>query len=390
MELSCYAKRSQFPFTPETDSRNLADVQGNGLQPHKKRDSAAPAQSGKIELLALQRHNRSHRKAGDCKMTKKISPMAGAEQSFNDEYTPTQPIDANISVYKNAKDKIGTISTVRKQLEIIKSGILSKTIEKLRACSEDEYATRKIWLPMAIFQGTFEPTRKAENIQKSSGLMIVDLDHLTDNESEALREKLRSCPFIFAAWRSPRNGAKALVRVDFSNDVEFKAAYRAIAAYLQAEFSLTIDPTGKDVSRGCFTSSDPKLWTNASAQKFCYSMPEAEPVAAVARTTPISIFVKSSKRLEGYTLAVLNGELEHISNAGRGHGTAALYRAAIRAGELSFTGLFCREPVEDRFIQAFLSRGHSYNSPEHARTTFANGWNLGESKPRQLPPEVLE
>jgi hypothetical protein len=323
-------------------------------------------------------------------MTKKISPMAGAEQSFNDEYTPIQPIDAIISVCKNAKDNTGTVSTIRKQLEIIRTGKLSTTIEKLRACSEDEYSARKIWLPMAIFQGTFEPTRKAENIQKSSGLMIVDLDHLTDNESEALREKLRSCPYVFAAWRSPRNGVKALFKVDFSNDGEFKAAYRAIAAYLHTEFGLEIDPTGKDVSRGCFTSADSKLWTNASAEKFCYSMPEAEPVAAVARTTPISILVKSSKRLEGYVLAVLNGELEHIGNAGSGHGTAALYRAAIRAGELSFTGLFCREPVEDRFIHAFLNRGHSYNSPEHARTTFGNGWNLGESKPRQLPPEVLE
>jgi hypothetical protein len=34
------------------------------------------------------------------------------------------------------KTMIRTISTVRKQLEIIKSGILSKTIEQLRACSQ--------------------------------------------------------------------------------------------------------------------------------------------------------------------------------------------------------------------------------------------------------------
>ncbi|HNX77901.1 MAG TPA: BT4734/BF3469 family protein [Candidatus Rifleibacterium sp.] len=323
-------------------------------------------------------------------MNKKISPMAGAEQSFNDEYTPIQPIDANISVCKNAKDNTGTVSTIRKQLEIIRTGKLSTTIEKLRACSEDEYSARKIWLPMAIFQGTFEPTRKAENIQKSSGLMIVDLDHLTDNESEALREKLRSCPFIFAAWRSPRNGVKALFRVDFSNDAEFKAAYRAIAAYLHTEFSLEIDPTGKDVSRGCFTSADSKLWTNASAEKFCYSMPEAEPVAAATRKTPVVIAIRSNPRLEGYVLAAINSELNNIGNAPKGNGTASLYRAAIRAGELSHTGLYSRSAVEDHFIQEFLNRKHSHNSPEHARVTFNNGWTLGESQPRQLPEEVLK
>lgn len=323
-------------------------------------------------------------------MTKKISPVAGAEQSFNGEYTPIQPIDANISVYKNAKDRIGTVSTIRKQLEIIKSGLLSKTIEQLRVCSQEEYSKRKIWLPMAIFQGTFEPTRKAENIQASSGLMVIDEDHLTDDESEALREKLRACPFIFAAWRSPRNGVKALVRVNFNNDTEFKAAYRAIAAYLETEFSLEIDPTGKDVSRSCFTSSDPKLWIQSSAEIFCYSMPEAEPVAAATRKTPVVIAIRSNPRLEGYVLAAINSELNNIGNAPKGNGTASLYRAAIRAGELSHTGLYSRSAVEDHFIQEFLSRKHSHNSPEHARVTFNNGWTLGESQPRQLPEEVLK
>lgn len=322
-------------------------------------------------------------------MNKKISPMAGAERSFNDEYTPDRLLDANISVYKNAKDRIGTVSTIRKQLEIIRTGKLSTTIEQLRACSQEEYSKRKIWLPMAIFQGTFEPTRKAENIQKSSGLMIIDEDHLTDDESEALREKLRSCPYIFAAWRSPRNGVKALFKVDFSNDGEFKAAYRAIAAYLHTEFGLEIDPTGKDVSRGCFTSSDLKLWLNASAEKFCYSMPEAEPVAAAMRKTPVVIAIRSNPRLEGYVLAAINNELNNISNAPKGSGTGALYRAAIRAGELSHTGLYCRSAVEDHYISAFLNRKHSHNSREHARITFNNGWILGEGQPRQLPSEVI-
>ena len=315
--------------------------------------------------------------------------LAAAKESNNTEYTSDQLLDANIGVYKNAKDNTGTVSTIRKQLEIIRTGKLSTTIEKLRACSEDEYSARKIWLPMAIFQGTFEPTRKAENIQKSSGLMIIDLDHLTDDESEALREKLRSCPFIFAAWRSPRNGVKALFKVDFSNDAEFKAAYRAIAAYLQTEFSLEIDPTGKDVSRGCFTSADPNLWTNASAEKFCYSMPEAEPVAAATRKTPVVIAIRSNPRLEGYVLAAINNELNNISNAPKGSGTGALYRAAIRAGELSHTGLYCRSAVEDHYISAFLNRKHSHNSREHARITFNNGWILGEGQPRQLPSEVI-
>jgi hypothetical protein len=38
---------------------------------------------------------------------------------------------------------------------------------------------------------------EAENIQKSSGLMIVDLDHLTDDWVRSTSRKLRSCPFIF-------------------------------------------------------------------------------------------------------------------------------------------------------------------------------------------------
>ncbi|MDD2998230.1 MAG: BT4734/BF3469 family protein [Candidatus Riflebacteria bacterium] len=321
-------------------------------------------------------------------MKEKTAPVAAAAHLTNDEYTPIQPIDAIISVYKNAKDKIGTISTVRKQLEIIKSGILTGTIERLRACPPLEYDKQKIWLPMAVFQGIFVPARLKENIQASSGLMILDFDHLAGAESEEIREKLRDCPFIFAAWRSPRNGVKALARVDFSNDEEFKAAYRSLSECLQREYGIEADPKCKDISRACFTSADPNLWIQSSADKFLYSM-EAEPVAAVTRRTPVVIPIRSNPRLEGYVLAAINNELNNISNAPKGSGTGALYRAAIRAGELSHTGLYCRSAVEDHYISAFLNRKHSHNSREHARITFNNGWLLGEGQPRQLPSEVI-
>lgn len=324
-------------------------------------------------------------------MQKTENRPKAARSTYTDDCNTESPLNARVSNYRHSKDNIGGTTTIRAELEAIKNGKIKNVIEKCRSVNDEEYARLKQWLSMTCFQGVMRPKRGKDYLTDPSGVLCIDFDGFDRQQAEYVRNLLRSCPFVFSAWLSPSaHGVKALFRVNIANDAECKHAFNDIADYLLREYGLTADPQCKDFGRTCYRSYDKSLWIAENAELFHYSIPEEEPMAAVARTTPISIFVKSSKRLEGYTLAVLNGELEHISNAGRGHGTAALYRAAIRAGELSFTGLFCREPVEDRFIQAFLSRGHSYNSPEHARTTFANGWNLGESKPRQLPPEVLE
>ncbi len=217
--------------------------------------------------------------------------------------------------------------------------------------------------------------------------MCFDFDHMSPEQAVSVRKMLKTSPYVLSAWLSPSgHGVKALIRADITNDKECKQAFRDISVYFQQEYNLIADPQCKDVCRTTFRSFDPDLWVNQNTETFIYS--KVEPVAA-RKPEPIIIPIRSNPKLEGYVLSAINGELSNIASAPAGEGTRALYRAAIHAGELSFTGLFCRSSVEDHFIKAFLDRKNSQNTEQHALTVFNNGWSLGESQPRQLPAEVI-
>lgn len=317
-------------------------------------------------------------------MDKKRSPISEAESS-NEYLTTFDPINARISLYQSTFDNTGKSTNIGAELERIRAGAVRPLIELLRSCDSSQYDELKKKLPMACFQGLMEPKRGKENLTMPSGVLCVDFDGFNTDEAISVRDNFKTCQHILAAWLSPGHGVKALVRVNIADDSQCKAAFRNLEAYFIKEYGLTTDRQCKDISRTCYTSFDPALWINESAIPFRYETI----VAAATRPTAIIIPIKSNPRLETYVLSAINSELENICNAPEGCGTSSLYRAAIRAGELSFTGLFCRSAVESHFIKAFLERKHSSNTLAHAEITFNNGWNLGENQPRQLPVEVM-
>lgn len=318
-------------------------------------------------------------------MKKKISPIPEAEPIYKNIIT-RNPLKSKVSQYRHSKDNIGTTTTILDELMAIKSGKNKEIILRGRACP-DAYVKLKPWLTMTCFQGYFKPTRSKSNLVEPSGIMSADFDDMLPEQAIAVRDRLKSSPYIVAAWVSPSgHGVKALIRADITNDEECKQAFRDISVYFQQEYNLIADPQCKDVCRTTFRSFDPDLWVNQNTETFIYS--KVEPVAA-RKPEPIIIPIRSNPKLEGYVLSAINGELSNIASAPAGEGTRALYRAAIHAGELSFTGLFCREAIEAEFVKAFLSRKNSLNTEAHALTVFSNGWNLGITQPRQLPSEVL-
>jgi len=126
---------------------------------------------------------------------------------------------------------------------------------------------------------------------------------------------------------------------------------------------------------------------NIAAEPFLY---EKQVAATVKPSEPIRIPTSSSPRLERYIENAINYELQRIKTAPAGTGTAALYAAAISAGELyEVTKLFDPAPVLLLYCNAFLERGNSRNTEQHALTVFNNGFELGKAQKRQLPAEVM-
>jgi hypothetical protein len=76
-----------------------------------------------------------------------------------------------------------------------------------------------------------EGTRKYSNINKFTGLLVLDFDHLElDNAAEFKEYIFEEHDFIIAAWLSAsRHGVRALVKIPICSDVtEFKEYFNAI------------------------------------------------------------------------------------------------------------------------------------------------------------------
>ena len=82
--------------------------------------------------------------------------------------------DVEISVYNGVKDVYGTTCKLR---DFLFSKKHVSEIERLRSLpTKEEKNEVKKRLPMACISGLFQPTRKAENLVRHSGLICVDID----------------------------------------------------------------------------------------------------------------------------------------------------------------------------------------------------------------------
>lgn len=111
------------------------------------------------------------------------------------------------------------------------------------------------------FSGTFAK-RADKNLLKHSGLLTLDFDDLA--EIEEIKEKLLVDEYFETEllFISPSgNGLKWIIPIDIKTDTHLNY-FLAISNYLKQAYQLTVDPSGKDVSRPCFLGHDPNVYIN--------------------------------------------------------------------------------------------------------------------------------
>lgn len=111
------------------------------------------------------------------------------------------------------------------------------------------------------FSGTF-PYRKKGNLEKHSGYLIIDLDHLDDIEKvrqQLLNDEYFDTQLLFVSPRG--HGLKWLVEInlDIASHDEY---FDAITNYLKQTYNLDVDQSGRDVCRPCFLPYDPTCFIN--------------------------------------------------------------------------------------------------------------------------------
>lgn len=194
----------------------------------------------------------------------------------------------HISLYRNVKDT-GRHPEKRQEneaiffLEGIRDGAYRKKVEELQKLTQEEYDEQKKFQQGVTWSGIFNE-RKKTDIYRHSGLICFDLDHLTIEEIETLKQQFATDPYIFAAFISPSGkGLKFLIQTEMNTkdmcsdintvqtiNIHHEAFFLGFQHYFEATYKLKIDPSGKDCSRLCFLSYDPQMYFDDKKKTFGY------------------------------------------------------------------------------------------------------------------------
>lgn len=176
-----------------------------------------------------------------------------------------------VSVFKYFTKKVANKDLSEILLEI-KNGVYKIQVEDVRNRLEmgdtrGADATKKQLLAFTP-SGTFDKGRKIEQVSSYSGYIVLDLDKLNPTQLQEAKQKAINIPFTFAAFISPSgNGLKIIVPVNTTKE-KHKNAFLQIAIYYEEALKLSVDPSGKDVSRLCFVSFDPECFINSNPETF--------------------------------------------------------------------------------------------------------------------------
>jgi hypothetical protein len=104
-------------------------------------------------------------------------------------------------------------------------------------------------------------------LAEPSGVLQVDVDHLSEDEWNAVAERLKRSPHVLAVWRSVSgDGLKATVLIP-ADARRHRDAFYAVKAHVKELTGKNIDEACKDVARLCFFSYDPEIWVNRNGAR---------------------------------------------------------------------------------------------------------------------------
>jgi hypothetical protein len=146
---------------------------------------------------------------------------------------------------------------------LITSNIYEATTSHLRGL-KDIKAKRKYkakYFDYVTFSGTFTKRNDVDLIHHSL-LMTIDLDHLENlNETKQmlLNDQYFDTELLF---KSPSgDGLKWIIKINLQQ-VTHEEYFIAVTNYLEHQYSIKVDLSGKDISRACFLSYDPEAYIN--------------------------------------------------------------------------------------------------------------------------------
>lgn len=264
---------------------------------------------------------------------------------------------SKITLFSNVKDT----SPLRdldfsEIMDAIASGIYKEEIEKLRNTRNDLSRDRlKKALPAFTGSGTFTK-RRASDLVKHSGKIIIDIDKLRDVEKA--KGIICKDPFVEYCFKSCSGKGLAVVfKIDPKNHNE---SFEAIKQHLESRYKLEVDKGVKDVARLRFISYDPDLYYNEGAKTF-------------------KVFDKSSDVYdESRIIHIISSNL---SKAQDGERHIVRRNCANLAGGFIASGLVDEETIRSIMQNEVTGRGVKDHEKKAAFKTIEDGINNGKKRP---------
>lgn len=174
-------------------------------------------------------------------------------------------------------------------LDEVRSDKHKEEVEMIRSEPDEEKqnSLKRTLLPFVTFGGTFSYRAKAK-LERPSGLLCADVDHIDQGGLASLREKVTGDPYTLAIFESPRAGLKIVVRIPIvTGPEEYSRRFVAYSNYLKKQGIPVgnIDKATKDLSRACFVSHDPGAFYNPNPTPFTAIESEAPLPSVESRQT---------------------------------------------------------------------------------------------------------
>jgi hypothetical protein len=273
---ACLPARNPFNDGKQT----LLIVVKNNIAMHKDCEDAIPAgdafsfaelhlkQSGDMLLQTLNNEMNLHidkkpdfyannRKEVICPDHSASSVVEGKEARFSFFKAPIK----NTKPYKSV--------SLNDIYNYIVGGYCQQRTEQLRAFSNTKLARqyKAQNFDYCTFSGVFT-SRKDEALEKHSGLLCIDFDHI-GGRVEAFKQTLLTDDYFDTQllFVSPSgDGLKWIIPMDM-NKATHGEYFDSVANYIRQTYGLEVDKSGRDISRACFLPHDPNAFINPLIQK---------------------------------------------------------------------------------------------------------------------------
>lgn len=269
----------------------------------------------------------------------------------------------------------------------------AKATKILKEQGKEAFVKFKKSLPSATFAAMFKGARRQQTDEDKSkiipsGYVIEDLDNLEENTIKSIESKFSSDSKLVLAFKSPSSKGYKLLYQAPTTIESYKDWWFTVANHVNSFYGVECDPSGKDITRGCWLINDENAYFNKNAESFIESekLMIAIPGKNESKINPencknhLPKLSKAKDIIERY----INKAGEALQNTAPGEKNNTLFSKAALIGGYAWTGLIDFDEVKKTFKNYLVQREGDTTSDSEFDATFLSGWNSGINSPREI------